>query len=105
MSFGESIRFYIDGERNWIDRRFALSIKGYGGIMVWTIIGAGVALIILWLIVEIINAPNGYEDENDFHEVEDGKECPEIEKLAGETLIKIRRRVVAKKQKPRLNSM
>ena len=73
--------------------------------MIWLIVGASEALIILWLMIEIMRAPNGYQDENGFHEVKEGNLCSEIEGLAREVPAKIRRRAVAQKKGPGLNSM
>ena len=39
--------------------------------MIWFIIGAVEAAIIVWLIVELKNAPKGYQDKNGFHKVKE----------------------------------
>ncbi len=39
--------------------------------MAWLILGASEGMIILWLMIEILRAPSGYQDETGFHE---GKE-------------------------------
>ncbi len=37
--------------------------------MIWLILGAIEALIILWLVTELRRAPLGYEDRTGFHEI------------------------------------
>ncbi|HUI31609.1 MAG TPA: hypothetical protein VLX91_15470 [Candidatus Acidoferrales bacterium] len=39
--------------------------------MVWMIVGAGEPLAILWLLIETLRAPIGYQDESGFHQVPD----------------------------------
>jgi hypothetical protein len=73
--------------------------------MFWLIFGVSEALIILWLMVEIMRAPNGYQDENGFHEVKEANECSKIEDTHRGVPVRIRRGVVAPKRRLRLNSM
>ncbi len=73
--------------------------------MIWLIVGASEAVIVLWLMVEIMRAPNGYQDEYGFHEVKERNECSEIKNLHRGVPVRIRRGVDAPKRKPRLNSM
>ena len=73
--------------------------------MTWLIVGASEAVIILWLMVEIVRAPNGYQDENGFHEVKEGDGCSEIEDRHRGIPVRIRRDAATPRRKPRLNSM
>ncbi len=79
--------------------------------MLWLIIGASEGMIILWLMIEVMRAPNGYQDESGFHEIKKGQEC--LPKMPGESwtgrkpgfrmIGADRSRLLARK--PRLNSM
>jgi len=58
--------------------------------VIWLIIGAVEGMIILWLVIEILTAPNGYEDENGFHEIKEGQHY-ELHRKSCSSRNKIRR--------------